>query len=185
MLLRSFVSMDIEDPTVRSKVERIQRELSLTQTDLKFVDPNTLHVTLLFLGDVEEALTREMCGLLKGRELMAKRIRLEGLGFFPSASRPSVVWLGVTSGAEELSLAADRVAALLKPFGFAPDSKGFQSHITIARVRSGRNRERLVERTRELSQEPIGEVITSAVRLKKSTLTPKGPIYETICEALQ
>lgn len=183
MLLRSFASMDIEDPVIRSNVERIQRELSLTHADLKFVDPSILHITLLFLGDVEESLTREMCGFLKGEGLMPKRIMLEGLGFFPSASRPSVVWLGVTSGAEELSIVADRVAALLKPFGFAPDSKDFQSHITIARVKSGRNRDKLVEKARELSQEPIGEVTTSPVRLKKSTLTPKGPIYNTLCEA--
>lgn len=184
MLLRSFVSMDIEDPIVRSNVERIQKELSLTHADLKFIDPNTLHVTLLFLGDVEEALTRGICGSLKGKELAPKRIRLEGLGFFPSAGRPSVIWLGVVSGAEELRLAAEKVADLLKPFGFAPESRGFQSHITIARLRSGRNKEELVEKARELSQEPMGEVITSTVRLKKSTLTPKGPIYETICEAL-
>jgi len=183
LLLRSFVSIDIEGPLIRSNVERIQRELSLTHADLKFVDPGILHVTLLFLGDVEESLTREMCGLLRGEELMAKRIVLGGLGFFPSATRPRVVWLGMTSGAEELSIAADKVTALLKPFGFAPDSKDFQSHITIARVKSGRNRDKLVERAHELSKEPIGEVTTSPVRLKKSTLTPKGPIYDTICEA--
>ena len=175
--------MDIEGPLIRNNVEKIQRELSLTHADLKFVDPSILHITLLFLGDVEESITREMCGLLRGEELMPKRIVLEGLGFFPSPSRPSVVWLGVTSGGEGLRIAADRVAALLKPLGFAPDSKDFKSHITIARVKSGRNRDKLVERAHELSREPIGEVTTSPVRLKKSTLTPKGPIYETICEA--
>lgn len=183
MLLRSFVSIDIEGPVIRSNVERVQRELSLTHADLKFVDPSIIHITLLFLGDVEESLTREMCGLLRGEELMPKKIVLRGLGFFPSPTRPSVVWLGVTSGAEALSIAADKVATLLKPFGFAPDSRDFQAHITIARVKSGRNRDKLVEKARELSQEPMGEVTTSPVRLKKSTLTPRGPIYDTLCEA--
>jgi len=168
---------------VRTKVERIQRELLLTHADLRFVDPKSIHITLLFLGEVDEKITKEMCKVLNGKELSPKRIRLEGLGLFPSVSRPNVVWLGVTSGIEELNIAADKVAALLKPFGFAPEERGFQAHVTIARVKSGRNKERLVEKIREMSREPIGEIITSPVRLKKSTLTPKGPVYETICEA--
>ncbi|MGQ9515103.1 MAG: RNA 2',3'-cyclic phosphodiesterase [Thermoproteota archaeon] len=183
MLIRCFVSIDIEDPMVRAKVEGIQRELLLTHADLKFVDPKSIHITLLFLGEVDQKITKEMCKVLSGRELAPKRIRLEGLGLFPSASRPNIVWLGVTSGVDELNIAAEKVATLLKPFGFAPEERGFQAHVTIARVKSGRNGEKLVEKVREMSKEPIGEVITSPVRLKKSTLTPKGPVYETICEA--
>jgi 2'-5' RNA ligase len=183
--IRCFVSFDIEDPVVRTKVEFLQKELLLTHADLRLVNPKAIHLTLLFLGDVEEPLTKEICKVLRGRELASKKIRLEGLGLFPSASRPSVVWLGITYGTEELNAAADRVASLLKPFGFAPDERGFQAHVTIARVKSGRNRERLVEKVRELSKEPIGEVTTSPARLKKSILTPKGPVYETLCEAEQ
>jgi 2'-5' RNA ligase len=176
--------MDVEDSKVRGKVQDLQRELSLTHADLRFVDPNIMHFTLIFLGDVEESIIERICASLRGEELMAKRIRLEGLGFFPSASRPNVIWLGVSSGAQGLVQAADRAVALLRSLGFGPDKKGFQPHMTIARVRSGRNREALATKVMELSMEPIGEVMTSSVRLKKSTLTPNGPIYETLCEAL-
>ncbi|MBO3803624.1 MAG: RNA 2',3'-cyclic phosphodiesterase [Candidatus Brockarchaeota archaeon] len=184
MPIRCFVSVDIEDPSVMSKVESLQRELLLTHADLRLVNPKSIHLTLLFLGEVEETVAKGICGVLRGKELSPKKVRLEGLGLFPSASRPNVVWIGIASGAEELNAAACRVASLLKPFGFSPDEKGFQAHVTIARVRSGRNKDRLLEKVRELGRVQVGEVSTSPVRLKKSTLTPVGPIYETLCEAV-
>jgi 2'-5' RNA ligase len=70
----------------------------------------------------------------------------------------------------------------LRELGFAPDSKGFSPHLTIARVRSGRNKAELVKSISENTSSKFGIIRAECLRLKRSNLTPRGPVYSTLKE---
>jgi 2'-5' RNA ligase len=92
------------------------------------------------------------------------------------------LWAGITQGADELRSIFNQLEPSLRSLGFAPDSKGFSPHLTIARVRSGRNKAELGKCVTENANYEFGIVRAQCLRLKRSDLTPKGPIYSTLKE---
>jgi 2'-5' RNA ligase len=102
---------------------------------------------------------------------------LRGVGVFPSLRRPRVVWAGITEGVEELTAIFRDMEPRLVEMDFKPESRPFSPHITIARVRSGRNRDRLIEEVMALEDTDFGGFEAKHVKLKKSVLTPRGPVY--------
>jgi 2'-5' RNA ligase len=93
-----------------------------------------------------------------------------------------VVWVGIKQGGEELTQIFRQLEPKLRQIGVPPDDKGFSPHMTIDRVRSALNRDALAAYVENMKGEEFGKMAVNAVRLKKSTLTPKGPIYTTIHE---
>jgi len=183
MGVRCFVSVDIEDQGLLDALGEAQRGLENTGADLKCVERENIHITMRFLGDVREGLVGELQRLISGMEFEPFRVELRGLGAFPRLSRPRVVWVGISDGVEELKGIFRRLEPELVGMGFRPEGRGFSPHITVARVRSGRNRERLVEEVTTHADEVFGEMEFEHIRLKKSVLTPRGPIYSTIAES--
>jgi 2'-5' RNA ligase len=109
-------------------------------------------------------------------------IELQGLGVFPKPSFPRVVWAGIKKGSEELKDVFQQLEPRLRGLGFKPDNKGFNPHLTIARVRGGRNKVRLTEAIQEMADYEFGTIKAECLRLKKSNLTPRGPIYTNLRE---
>ena len=109
-------------------------------------------------------------------------VELIGLGAFPKPNYPRVVWAGIRKGANELKDVFEQLEPRLRGLGFKPDTKGFSPHLTIARVRTGRNKAGLAEIIRELEDYEFGTVKAECLRLKKSDLTPRGPIYTNLRE---
>ncbi|RLG42822.1 MAG: RNA 2',3'-cyclic phosphodiesterase, partial [Thermoproteota archaeon] len=108
------------------------------------------------------------------------RARLFGVGAFPSMSRPRVIWVGVEEGREELVRLMRWVDSRLRRLGFPREDREPHPHLTIARVKWLRDRESLKRVLSSLLSTDFGEIEVREIRLKKSTLTPKGPIYETL-----
>ncbi|MCJ7613933.1 RNA 2',3'-cyclic phosphodiesterase, partial [Candidatus Bathyarchaeota archaeon] len=109
-------------------------------------------------------------------------IEIRGLGAFPKSNYSRVVWAGIKKGANELADVFEQLEPRLRGLGFKPDNKGFSPHLTIARVRTGRNKARLAELIRELEDYEFGTVKAECLMLKKSDLTPSGPIYTNLRE---
>jgi len=162
---------------------RAQDLLRGTGADLKAVERENIHLTMRFLGDVREGSLEELKGVVSEVDFEPIRAELMGLGAFPSLRRPRVVWVGLTKGADELAEVFRRLESGLLGLGFKPEGRGFSPHITLARVRSGRNRESLAEQVSRNADEEFGEFTVRYIRLKKSVLTPKGPIYSTIAQS--
>lgn len=181
--MRCFISLDIEDRGLLDALEEAQRRLERTGADLKCVERENIHVTMRFLGDVREGLTVELKRLVSSLAFRPFRVELRGLGVFPSLRRPRVVWAGISDGVEELTDIFQSLEPELVGMGFRPEGRGFSPHITLARVRSGRNRERLVGEVMAHAEEVFGAMEVVCIKLKKSVLTPKGPIYSTIAES--
>ncbi len=182
MVVRCFISIDIDNPQILSKFIKIQRLLEESGADLKTVETENMHLTLMFLGDVESRLG-ELTNKIAEMTFKPFKIEFKGVGVFPSLSKPRVIWLGVSNGLEELKLIYRDLEQRISPIGFKYDDRGFSPHATLARVRSGRNKDKLVKILRNFEDEFLGEMTVKHIQLKKSVLTSRGPIYSTIIES--
>lgn len=179
--IRSFISIDIDDPHLVNKMVNIQESLMGLGAHIKFVEPKNIHITLKFLGEISSVLVDRVKDILEQVTFKPFVIKIEGLGAFPSISRPRVIWLGVTEGALKVIEIQRFLESKLVKLGFRKERGEFIPHITIGRVKGG-NYERLRKRMIELKDVNVGDFLVKSVRLKKSTLTSKGPIYTTLYE---
>ncbi|MBN2201494.1 RNA 2',3'-cyclic phosphodiesterase [bacterium] len=143
--IRTFIAVPVPD-SVSGSIASFASPLKRLDADVKWVRPESLHLTLKFLGDVETvripAVGDAMAEAVS--ESRAFTLQLGGSGFFPNASRPAVIWIGVTKGAGDLTHLAEAVDAAAVRCGFGAESRPFAAHLTIGRVRSPRGIDRLV-----------------------------------------
>lgn len=182
-MVRLFVSMDVEDENVTRRISEVQRRMFETQADLKPVDAKILHLTLVFIGEVHESMVNRISESLSTVKGTPVEIELRGLGAFPTVSQPRVVFVKIGKGAGELVERAKQTSEALSRVGLKMN-EDFSPHLTLARVRSRVNIDRLILFIKSNGDILIGETITSRLRLKKSILTPRGSIYETLWEKI-
>jgi 2'-5' RNA ligase len=181
-LIRSFLAFDIESEDVRKRLAGAQSSLILTGADLKLVEPKNIHVTLRFLSDISADMVEQVFGEMRKVQFTPFSVEINGIGVFPDLRYPRVVWAGITEGADQLKSIFNQLEPRLRGLGFTPDSKGFSPHLTIARVRSGKNKAQLAEFVTKNVSYDFGTIKADCLRLKKSDLTPRGPIYSTLKE---
>lgn len=181
MPFRAFISVDIEPNTL---LENFSRRLAETKAPLKIVKLDNIHLTLKFLGDTDEALIPSIREILKAavEGLEPFTIHLVGTGAFPSINRIKVIWIGVED-ADPLDSISKFVDEELHALGFKKEKRGFSPHVTIARMRSGRDKGKIQRVLNEFRKEEFGDQLVDNLRLKKSVLGKKGPTYSTIEEA--
>ncbi len=180
---RCFVAVDIDDQSLKAALVRVQVILQATGADVKAVEEENIHITLKFLGEIPEARTAQVADLVRGIAFKSFTLDFHGVGVFPNPSRPSVVWAGVSGEASEMLAVFTELERGLNPMGFERERRPFQPHVTLCRVRSGRNRAQLAEAVRGMEDEEFGPLRVEHIRLKKSVLTRSGPIYSTIAES--
>jgi len=180
--IRSFLAFDIESDTVLNRLAAAQKLLVQTGADLKLVEPQNIHITVRFLGNITPTMAEKIFEEMKKAQFAPFNVQIKGLGAFPDLRYSRVVWAGITEGADQLENVFSQLEPRLRGLGFTPDHKGFSPHLTIARVRSGRNKAQLAEFITENANYDFGTIKAQCLRLKKSDLTPKGPIYSTLKE---
>jgi 2'-5' RNA ligase len=180
--IRSFISVDLDEPAIREKLIAVQKDLSLTGADLKFVDSNILHFTLRFLGEITQAAVAGVKEIMDGLRFERFDVTLSGLGAFPNLRRINVIWAGLTTGQTQLEEIFRSLEPKIRQLGIPADNRGFNPHLTIARVKSALKREALAEFITKHEGLELGRMSVTTLRLKKSTLTPRGPVYETMHE---
>jgi 2'-5' RNA ligase len=180
--IRSFLAFDIENEAVRKKLAATQQLLVQTGADLKLVEPQNIHMTIRFLGDITPNMAKKVFEEMQKVQFTPFDAQINGLGVFPDLRYPRVVWVGITEGADQLKNVFSRLEPRFRSLGFIPDSKGFSPHLTIARVKSGKNKTQLAEFVTKNASYDFGSVKAECLRLKRSDLTPRGPIYSTLME---
>jgi 2'-5' RNA ligase len=181
MSIRTFISVDIEDPNVLSKIKLVKNSLSSLGADLKLVEDENLHLTLVFIGEVPEPQITVIKHALQEVKRKPFRIHLYGAGCFPTCNRPRVLWIGTKEGSEEMTQLYKKITSSLRKEKISfEEEKDYTPHLTIARVRSNKNIGKIAKLLEALIDEDFGWIEVKEFRLKKSTLTPKGPIYETL-----
>jgi len=136
--VRSFVAV-FPPPEVREALFRSAHDLPASK-DFRLVDPEKLHVTLKFLGEVtEDDLRRVMQALEPLRERHEPfEVSTSDFGAFPSERRARILWAGVGEGSESLRAVAQNVEDLLEPAGFGREERPYVPHLTLGRVRGHR-----------------------------------------------
>jgi len=176
-MIRTFIAVDFP-ADVKEKVAELQRHF--VNYNVKTVKPGQVHITLKFLGDIEEAQVAPIRSALQNVQVSPFDAEVRGVNVFPSLRHISVIWVGAEGDFDRLHGAVDEA---LQPLGFKKDNR-FVAHATIARVKHlpMSQKEQLVNTIKDLSDVEMGRMKVDHIRFKKSTLTPKGPIYETLHE---
>jgi 2'-5' RNA ligase len=180
--IRSFIAFDIESDAVLNRLASAQSQLIQTGGDLKLVEPQNIHVTVRFLGNITPATAEKIFEEMKQVQFTPFTVQIKGIGAFPNPQYSRVIWAGITQGADQLKNVFSQLEPKLQGLGFTPDNRGFSPHLTIARVRSGRNKQQLADFITKNANYEFGTINAKCLRLKKSTLTPKGPVYSTLKE---
>ena len=141
-----------------------------------------MHLTIRFLGDIPISMVDVLSEEMKNLQFSSFKLEIRGVGAFPKLNYPRVIWAGIRKGSKLLEDIFSQLEYRLTGLGFKKDNKGFSPHLTIARVRTGKNKARLAELIMELEDYEFGIVNIDCLRLKKSDLTPRGPIYTNLSE---
>ncbi len=185
--MRVFIAIKLT-PEIETRLSGIQNKLKTSGAGVKWVEPQNIHLTLKFLGERDDKKIEAIKAVLNETAARWKEYDLEpsSIGAFPSISRPSVIWAGIAKGREETTrLAADIEEGIAKT-GIPKEKRPFACHITLGRVKTPGNTQRLAEVLRSLGEDlPQGQVMLRVERITlfKSTLTAKGPVYEALHEA--
>ena len=171
--MRAFVAVELNEE-VKGKIAALQADLP---SGIKRVEPANLHLTLAFLGEIDDVKAEEVATALDAVSAIPFEAKCLGVGVFPSMNFVRVVWVGIREGAHALSLLHAHTSDALAPLGFKKDE--FSPHITIGRPKA---RVDVREFIRRHEDDEFGSFLVDKLVLKKSTLTPQGPIYETVHE---
>jgi len=177
--LRLFLAVEINDAVILEKITQIQKRLGNTKTKMTLVRPENLHLTLKFLGNTSETVVDSIFNIMQKIESTPFQVELSKLGCFPRPARPRVIWLGLSMGYDQLAQIATFLDMNLHTLGFEREKRKFAAHLTLARVKS-RTVPKLAQYLKEYQDVEIGSFAVDEIVLKKSTLTPKGPIYESL-----
>lgn len=179
-MVRLFVAIDLPS-SIREDLFNILS--SFDGFKLKRVSSELIHVTIKFLGDVPDHMVPDVITSLDTIKMFHFDANLRNIGVFPNLSSPRVIWVGVEGNFKQLH---DDVEDTLSKLGFSNDTKMFTAHATLARIKHlpATQKNDFLAILDSLKCVDIGCVKVNKISLKKSTLTPSGPIHDTIHEVL-
>ena len=169
--MRTFVAIEVNNNNVLDSIQQVQSKLNIKAKPVKL---HNMHFTVQFLGEISEEMLRKISDVLNGIEFSTFSVTFASIGAFPKPNSPRVIWVGVNDGVNKLEKLAETIRSKLSDVGFSPDKK-FKPHVTIFRVKS--RIEDLPTKLEKFSSYSFGKQEISEIKLKKSELTPNGPIY--------
>ncbi len=179
-MIRTFIAVEIPED-LKQALQRLQGEFGRSRDRVTWVKPAGMHITLKFLGDIEEQRIPELGE--KIRESCAGRscfpVRLSGTGVFPGMKRPRVLWVGIVEGAEELRAIFQNLDPRLSEIGFSEEKRPFRPHITLGRIKEIRDPKGFKTQMEMHREVVIGSMTAHAVHLVESRLRPEGAVYRS------
>ncbi|MEM1644247.1 MAG: RNA 2',3'-cyclic phosphodiesterase [Ignisphaera sp.] len=185
MSIRCFVAIEIENQRTLTEVLKVKHSLEDLDLDIKPVEDTDIHLTIRFLGHISTSTVEIMKNILQniGQTMSKFEIEIQGLGAFPSISKPRVIWVGLGKGSEylhDIRRIIDNEIRRRNLRDVFEDQHEFSPHITLARVRSLKNINLFYELYRQYNDYKFGLSTVTKIKLKQSILTPQGPIYKDL-----
>ena len=182
-MIRSFLAIEIPR-AIQEKIEEVQKDLRSSYADVRWVNPEKIHLTLKFFGSIEESRIEPIVKSIEGpvQNISSFSIKVRGVGAFPNLKNPRVIWMGLVDGKEVLIHFQEQLEEELKKIEFEPEERAFHPHLTLGRMRSSKGREELIGRIEKHQEEEFGVFQVEKVVLFKSDLRPTGPIYTSLRE---
>ena len=187
--IRSFIAMELEDPETINKIQAFYPRLKQNQQDLKTVKPENLHMTVKFLGNIPEPLAQKIYKILReeiNEDLFQGKTleyRLKGVGQF---NKYSILWIKLVGNVQFLQIVKDTIEnSLNEKLNIEKDKRTkFKPHLTIGRLKKNKINYKTFDSFKNLIQEnkdlEFGTFTINQIKLKKSVLTPTGPIYSDL-----
>lgn len=179
--LRTFIAVD-PGSAIRNQLVSLQEALARTGAQMKWVEPDNLHVTLLFLGEVDEREVPDVCRIVQecaGRQA-AFPMQVAGVGCFGNPRRPRTVWVGVGEGQQPLCSLHDALEIPLQELGYRREERRYAPHITLGRARGDGNSQALAQALAKRADWKGGETTVQEVLVMSSQLQPQGPQYTVL-----
>jgi 2'-5' RNA ligase len=187
--MRLFLALDI-DPDIRKRITAFRDRMRILAPEVRWVSPETFHVTLQFLGETEKL--DEIQSALKPIVSLPIHLAFRGAGFFPTPRVPRVFWVGIEGDAQLQTLVAD-IDEVLHPLGFEHNAAPYTPHLTLARSGSGRPRpvpgkhaapglQRVRDQLATLPPPDFDTMTANQFFLYESHLSSAGPRYEKLAQ---
>ena len=176
--MRVFIAVELPEK-MRKEAAQLQSKMGITADRIKWVNSGAIHITLKFLGEVEE---KKLKAVYRATEDTARKwspflLGTKGVGAFPEDGNPKVIWMGIEEGSAELSQMAAQLEEKLFSYGFPREHKKWTPHITLGRVKQLEDRETLTKLIAEEKQTSGGTARVKEVTVMQSRLTPRGALY--------
>jgi len=183
--IRSFIAIELPDE-LKLGLTQLEARLKLDkQPWVKWVNPYSIHLTLKFLGNIAVDRTGEITRAIEAavQGISPFHLEVKELGVFPNLRRVQVAWVGISGDVDKLSQLQKRIETTLTPLGFAPESRAFTPHLTLARLRDQTSldeRQRFGQLIANAKFEAAYTIEVDAISLMRSQLTREGAIYSRI-----
>lgn len=177
--IRTFIAVGL-DKSVHARAVSLQEHLAATGAEVKWVEPENLHVTLLFLGEVVDRDVPAVCRAVTEAcaPLTPFRMTVQGAGCFGNPRRPRTLWVGVGEGTQEMVALHDALEPPLLELGcYRREDRPYTPHVTLGRAKSARPNDDLAAALTKYAGWQCGEMPVREVLVMGSELTPKGPVY--------
>lgn len=176
--IRTFIAIELNEET-HSELSSLLSALKESDADVKWVAPEAIHLTLKFLGYIDEAKVKEVQEILSEvvKNFKPFALSLKEIGAFPKLDYPRVIWAGVDEGKDEAELIAKELEDKLEKIGIPREDRELHPHLTLGRVKSQKNKDKLKSIIETTKFESSSKVNVDHLTLFKSQLTAKGPIY--------
>ncbi|HUV51390.1 MAG TPA: RNA 2',3'-cyclic phosphodiesterase [Anaerolineae bacterium] len=177
-IIRAFIGFELPEK-IRSFISSIQEDLKSNKLDARWVQVKNIHLTLKFLGNInEEDAQRVGKAIFKSAADHAPiSLAAKGIGAFPDINRPNVLWVGIKGQIDMLIQLQKSLEDQLEKIGFSRENRPFKGHLTLARVKKQLDRTKLItaiKKYKELESEPF---IADNIILFKSDLKSNGAVY--------
>ena len=181
--MRAFIALALPEE-VREALGRLQQDLVASRADVKWVEPDHLHVTMKFLGEITEDQRHAVEAMLRR---LAEReapflLGVQVLGAFPSATAPRVLWVGLADGRERVQRMAEVIEREGAALSFVREDRPFAAHVTLGRVRSSRHRQQLARALLNTTWQPPAPWRVASITLYQSVLGSVGPRYTVLAD---
>ena len=178
--MRLFIAVNIDSPDLRSSISHYQSRLDFR--GVKLVDPELFHFSLHFLGETSSELIPQLNRVIDGITQTPFTLTLDHAGVFPNLRNIRVLWIGTSSGSEELIALQQQLIQPLQELQFSIDSRPYTPHLTIGRVKflNAEAKPSIQHAVKDHESFLFGSQEVTQVHLMQSTLTPEGPIYQSL-----
>jgi len=182
-MIRTFISIDLPEG-IKEGISGLQGRLKRDECHIGWVRPEAIHLTLKFLGEIDEKKIPEI-------ETATRKaiqgytpffLRIMGLGVFPNLKRPRIIWLGINGEGDNLLRLQSRIEEEMEKIGHAAEKRAFKPHLTIGRVRDPSGLKGLIDAIESEREIELGGFKAEEVLIMRSDLRPEGSIYARLFE---
>ncbi len=181
--IRSFIAVPLA-PDVRRGAVRLIERLSQQGDGIKWVPTDNLHLTLKFLGEVDNVDVPRVCDVLHRvvEQFDPFELDFAGTGGFPDIDRPRILFAGVADQSGSLCRLVGQLETELAELRFKPEPRDYRPHLTLGRTRGGSRRASadVVQRLKDQSQTDLGHMVVDTVQIFASFLDKRGPTYQVM-----